>query len=144
MTIALPPAMPPPAAPQSRDAAGALGVDAHRPLRASRDAETARALRPVEAAPTAADARLTTRRDQPVGPPPAFAINVLDHLRETAFDPPEPVDDARTQVAAQGAGPDASRPAVDTGTGAARADPAPYDRQAVPEDGVAPRIDFKL
>jgi hypothetical protein len=69
---------------------GALGVDAQRKPRAPREAETARAPRPVDAPHAAADARLTTRRDQPVGPPPAFAINVLQHLRETAFDPPEP------------------------------------------------------
>lgn len=89
MTTALPPVMPQPAAPQSRDAAGALGVDAQRPMRAARTAETARAVRPVDAPAAPIDPRLTTRRDQPVGPPPAFAINVLDHLRETALDPPE-------------------------------------------------------
>ncbi len=89
MTPALPPVLPQPAAPQSRDTAGALAVDTQRPLRAAREAETARAPRPVDAPQTAADPRLTTRRDRPVGPPPAFAINLLQHLRETALDPPE-------------------------------------------------------
>ncbi len=137
MTTALPPVMPQPAAPQSRDAAGALGVDAQRPMRAARTAETARALRPVDAPAAPIDPRLTTRRDQPVGPPPAFAINVLDHLRETALDPPEPRDEDASGDAAE------PRPSARAETHAPRAEGSRYDLHPVPEDGVGPRIDLK-
>jgi hypothetical protein len=127
MSIALPPALPQPAAAQSRDAAGALGIDTQRHLRGTRDAETARVPLPVDAAPRAADLRLQSRRDEPVGPPPAFAINVLDHLRETAFDPPEP--------AAEEAEPRARRDDADHYASAGH---PPQD------DGVALQVDLKL
>jgi hypothetical protein len=127
MSIALPPALPQPAAAQSRDAAGALGIDTQRHLRGTRDAETARVPLPVDAAPRAADLRLQSRRDEPVGPPPAFAINVLDHLRETAFDPPEPV-------------------AEETGPRARRDDAGHYAAagQSPADDGAGPQVDLKL
>lgn len=138
MTSALPPVMPVPAAPQSRDTAGAMGVDAQRPLRAARAAETARAVRPVDAVLPPVDPRLTTRRDQPVGPPPAFAINVLDHLRETAFDPPEPEK-------AEGARADAlhaARPEAQSEPAAPRTESPRYDRPADAEG--ARLIDLKF
>ena len=139
MTTALPPVMPQPAAPQSRDAAGALGVDAQRPLRAARTAETARSVRPVDAAAAPVDPRLTTRRDRPVGPPPAFAINVLEHLRETAFDPPEPREpDAAVEDAID------TRPTARYEFDAQRSDPVRYDMSPVSEEGAAPRFDIKL
>jgi hypothetical protein len=139
MTTALPPVMPQPAAPQSRDAAGALGVDAQRPQRTARTAETARAVRPVDAAASPTDPRLTTRRDRPVGPPPAFAINVLQHLRETAFDPPDVRDaDAADEDAGEARAP--ARPA----SPAAQGDPARYALHPDPQDGTARRIDIKL
>jgi hypothetical protein len=127
MSIALPPALPQPAAPQSRDTAGALGIDAQRHLRSARGAETARAARPVDATHGVADLRLQSRRDEPVGPPPAFAINVLDHLRETAFDPPEPV-------------------AEETGPRARRDDAGHYAAagQSPADDGAGPQVDLKL
>lgn len=49
---------------------------------ASVAAETALAVRPVDPADQAHDVRAEVRRDLPVGPPPAFEINVLQHLRE--------------------------------------------------------------
>lgn len=46
------------------------------------DAVSAQAVRPVQGPGRVADARLHTGRDRPVGPPPAFDINVLQDLRE--------------------------------------------------------------
>jgi hypothetical protein len=43
---------------------------------------SAQALRPVDPGSRAADLRLPASRDRPVGPPPAFDINVLEDLRE--------------------------------------------------------------
>ena len=138
MTPALLPALPQPAAPQSRDTAGALGIDAHRGPRAAREAETARAPRPVDPSAIAADPKLDRRRDEPVGPPPAFTVSLLQHLRDTAFDPPEPVTD--TEAAGE---PRTTEPA----------DPPSFDRAAgrysdermlPPRDNIAPSVDLKL
>jgi hypothetical protein len=44
--------------------------------------DSAQALHPVSRPAVAAGLRLYTARDRPVGPPPAFEINVLEDLRE--------------------------------------------------------------
>ncbi|MCC0074966.1 MAG: hypothetical protein H6898_00075 [Rhodobacter sp.] len=61
-----------------------------RPVTSATPVETARAPRPVEAAHPAADLRRDTARDKPVGPPPAFEINVLQDIRARLADAPDP------------------------------------------------------
>ncbi|MGY6536180.1 MAG: hypothetical protein ACXIVG_12600 [Pararhodobacter sp.] len=77
-----------PLAPTGRDLAVSTLPEAQR-LVQPRQAETARAPRPVDPVNRLADNRLPTASDRPVGPPPAFAISLLQHLRETALDPPD-------------------------------------------------------
>ncbi|WP_209426161.1 hypothetical protein [Pararhodobacter sp. SW119] len=135
MTPTLPPIVPQPATPQSRDTAGALGMDTQRKIRAAREAETARALRPVDPALTAADVRLTTRRDQPVGPPPAFTINVLQHLREAAMAPPEVHPDPEDLD---------TMSARETESPAPADDPSPYARSGAARPTTEHQVDIKL
>jgi len=53
-----------------------------------RDADApSRLIPPVSEGARVADLRLPARRDQPVGPPPAFAVSLLQHLMETARAP---------------------------------------------------------
>jgi len=44
-----------------------------------------RELPPVTGPGKSADPRFLTARERPVGPPPAFKVNLLDHIRETAM-----------------------------------------------------------
>lgn len=68
---------------------GPVGVLSVRP----QAAEGANALRPVDPVLAARKLRVDTTRDQPVGPPPAFKINVLQDLRERMLSAPEAVPD---------------------------------------------------
>lgn len=88
----MPPVLAQPQASASRDMAAALSVDSQRPLRPAREAETARAPRPVDPAAASHDMRLPTRRDKLVGPVPAFMRNMLQFLREKTMEPPRAVE----------------------------------------------------
>lgn len=90
MSSLLPPMMPQPTPTASRDMAGAFSVDGQRPLRPARDAETARAPRPVDPVHQPADMRLPTRRDKLVGPVPAFVRNMIQYLFEKTMETPRP------------------------------------------------------
>lgn len=52
--------------------------------------ETARAPRPVDAVARGDPLRNPSARERPVGPPPAFDVNVLEDLRERLRDAAEP------------------------------------------------------
>lgn len=60
---------------------GARSVMSVRP----QGVESAAALRPVDPSALAKDIRLQSTRDLPVGPPPTFEINVLEHLHASLF-----------------------------------------------------------
>lgn len=64
------------------------GLAGAQPVRI-KGAETAVALRPVDAGIKPQDARLDGRRDLPVGPAPAFKVNILQDLRDSLREPPE-------------------------------------------------------
>jgi len=68
-------------------AAAPVSTAAPRPSPPAAPVETARAPRPVEAGQPAADLRRDTARDKPVGPPPAFEINVLQDILTRLRDP---------------------------------------------------------
>ena len=88
---------------QGRDTGHGIASAAPGLVRAER-VQSQHAPLPVDPADRSADMRFLTSRDQPVGPSPAFVITLLQHLRETAFDPPEaPADTAVATVAKKGA-----------------------------------------
>lgn len=59
---------------------------------------SALAPRPVEPITSARDARNDTARDKPVGPPPAFEINVLQDMRASQQLPPVSVHNMDSPV----------------------------------------------
>lgn len=73
---------------QGRDLGAAVPAGLQQRVK-TEGAETGRAVAPAFAGNHPAEPRLDTFRDRPVGPPPAFAMTLLQHLHETAFDPPE-------------------------------------------------------
>ncbi|MFN3538081.1 MAG: hypothetical protein ACK4Y4_11595 [Brevundimonas sp.] len=71
----------------ARDPVAVMLTTAPRPVAPVSPVETARAPQPVFGANPAETARNQTQSERPVGPPPAFQINVLQDIRARLADP---------------------------------------------------------
>ncbi|MFN4100723.1 MAG: hypothetical protein ACK4GT_13185 [Pararhodobacter sp.] len=93
-----------PSGANARDPAAVVLTTAPRPVAPVSSVETARAPQPVFGANPAEIARNQPQSERPVGPPPAFEINVLQDIRARLADPtkaneaPEEPDQPRTDT----------------------------------------------
>ncbi|GAB4265909.1 MAG: hypothetical protein Kow0013_14540 [Pararhodobacter sp.] len=117
----------------ARDAAQGATVPGLRGDTPTRGAETARAPRAVETAQTARDVRAEVARDKPVGPPPAFDINVLQDIRARLVAPPEVVPAEPEAPVPETAEEKATEPAQ-AARDETEAEPPPPDRAAAHTD----------
>lgn len=118
-----------PAAPPAVPREGAPALLAGSPAKAA-PVETARAPRPVDPVGAAYRSRGTGRRDQPVGPPPSFAVNVLQDILSRLAEPAPPTDQPPPDVA--------SRAASDAAPESATAKSAGRDVRDIPSPSPSP------